>query len=160
MAKKINIRLDFSEDNFFTGISCHKREYWVAYNLNHHLKLNLERIKDLPVFNEKSEEILNFPIYHFEDSNSLVTYYLVSNSVTEGKLFPTFKTLDYFLLVSGHFSPVLGSGLIGEIKKIPKILAAYEIKISDNKFIGGFLTDLEIHMIELLKYSKNINPPH
>jgi hypothetical protein len=155
MAKKINIRLDFSEDNFLIGISCHKRDYWLGYQLNKALDIDFERITDLTVFSEKNNNSLKYPIFYFDKSDSMISYYLISNYNTEGKLFGDFKTLDYFLLINGYISGDLLSETLNSVKKIKNVLAAYEIKISGNKNIGNFLSDLELHMIEFLRNAKN-----
>jgi len=155
MAKKINIRLDFSEDNNLIGISCHKKDYWIAFQLNHILQINLERIPDLTVYSDKNKNNLNFPIFYFENKDTLVSYYLISSYNPQGKLFAEFKGLDFFLLINGYLSKELLAETLQSVKRKKNVLAAYEIEISKMKTIGNFLSDLELHMIEFFRTQKN-----
>lgn len=148
MAKKIKIDIDFSQDNFLIAISCHQKDYWIAYRLNESLKLNLKRMKDLPVFQAKLDKLVEYPLFSFEDADTCVGYYLVSNHNPESKLFSSQRATDYFLLANGTVSVADKKVLVDQIKRIPKVLTAFHLDLSLIKNIDSFLSDLELFMLE------------
>lgn len=148
MAKKIKIDIDFSQDNFLIAISCHQKDYWIAFRLNEALGLDLKRMKDLPVFQAKLDKLVEYPLFSFENVDSCVGYYLVSNHNPESKLFPSQRTMDYFLLANGTVSEVEKKMLVQKLRGIPKVLTAYHIELSKIKTIDSFLSDLELFMLE------------
>ncbi|MEZ5196965.1 MAG: IPExxxVDY family protein [Bacteroidales bacterium] len=148
MAKKIKIDIDFSQDNFLVAISCHQKDYWIAYRLNEALKLNLKRMNDLPVFQSKMEKLVEYPLFSYEDPDTNVGYYLISNHNPESKLFPAQRTTDYLLLANGTVGASEKKVLLERIKKIPKVLTAYELELSRMKNIDSFLSDLELFMLD------------
>ncbi len=154
MVKKIRIKLDFSEDNFLFGISCHKPEYWVALTLNNVFHLNLERIPDLPVFHEKLEVLISYPLYYYVAKEKDITFYLFPNHHPDGKLFPSQKNTDYFVLVNGIVKEEEKKEFVTDLKKIRHILASFEIPLNKIKNLDGFLSDLELHLIEMNKRKK------
>lgn len=151
MAKKFKIDIDLKQDNCLLGISCHKKDYWLAFNINDILKLKLSRIADLPVYDSKLDIPLKYSLFYFKEPNTLISYYLLSNYNPEGKLFPTQKTIDYFILINGRTEDTFKTDIARKIKQIPNVLTAFEIEISGIKNIENFLSDLELHMLDLTK---------
>jgi len=98
MPKKINIDIDFSSDNTLLAVSCHKKDYWMAYNLNETLKLVLRRIDDLPFYDQGLDKLIKYSLFHYFDPDTQLSYYLISNYNPEGKLFRAHKTTDFFIL--------------------------------------------------------------
>lgn len=154
MAKKVKVDIDFSQDNLFLGISCHRKDYWLAYQLNETLKTALSRLDDLPVYKPNPDLLINFPLFYSFDEVNCLSYYLFPNHNPEGILFPGLKGVDYFLLLNGFINDQDKVGLLTSIKGIKNVLASYEIDLARVKEIPGFLSDLEIHMIEILKAKK------
>jgi len=148
MPRKLKIDIDFSQDNTLIGISCHKKDYWVAYKLNDHLQLNLKRIDDLPVYNSKLDIVINYPLFNFHNPDTLNCFYFFSNYNPEGKIFPSLKSIDYFLLINGPINEKEVSEMINTLKKIPNILTAYKHDLGKVKDSEGFLSDLELHILE------------
>ena len=151
MAKKFKIDIDFSQDNLLIGISCHKKDYWLTFKINDLLKLNLSRIEDLPVYNSKFDMLLKYTLFYFEEPNTLKSYYLFSNYNPEGKLFPSRKNIDYFVLVNGRTDDNYKLNIVSTIKQIPNVLTAFEIEITGTRDMDNFLSDLELHMLERKK---------
>ncbi|MCD4697983.1 MAG: IPExxxVDY family protein [Bacteroidales bacterium] len=151
MAKKIKLNIDFSQDNTLIAVSCHKRDYWLAYQLNHAIKLGLRRINDLPYFSNVQEEFVKYPLYFSEKTDQQISLYLISNYNTEGKLFPDHKTMDFFLLIQGIIDNKYKNELISKIRKINGVLTAYEPGLNKIKNFNNFLSDLEMHMMECFK---------
>ncbi len=154
MAKKVKIEIDFDQDNFLVGISCHRKDYWIAYKINETLKINLKRTEDLPVFNNKLGELICYPLYFYHDFDCEINFYLLINHNKKAKLFPSQKTTDYFLLINGPASENFVQDKVKKIKAIPNVLMAFEIGLSKIKVIDNFLEDLELHMLEVSKKMK------
>jgi hypothetical protein len=154
MPKKVKVDIDFSQDNVFLGISCHKKDYWIAYHLNDAIGVEMARMDDLPVYKPKPDILINFPLFYYLDESNCNSFYLFPNNNLEGILFPELKGIDYLLLINGFLNERDKTKLIASVKGVNNILAAYEINLSKLKEIPGFLSDLEIHMIEILKKQK------
>jgi len=151
LAKKIKIDIDFSSGNTFLAISCHKKDYWMAYKLNEALKFSFRRIADLPFYDEGLDKILNYALFHYVDPDTYLSYYLLSNSNPEGKLFRAYRTTDFFILIHGSLENNDVQDFITKTKSIKGVLTTYKINIPDIKYFGLFLSDLELHMVEVLK---------
>jgi len=151
MAKKIKIDIDFSSDNTFLAISCHKKDYWIAYQLNEALKFSFRRMDDLPYYDEGLDKILNFALFQYIDPDTNLSFYLLSNFNPEGKLFRALRTTDFFILIHGRVKENEVEDLLAGIKKIKGVLTAYKMDIDSIKDFGLFLSDLELHMVEVLK---------
>jgi len=148
MPKKIKIDIDFNQDNSLIGISCHKKDYWTAFQLNELLDIHLRRFDDLFVYKTQQDVQLSYPLYYYSDSDSLINFYFFSNHNQEGKLFPAQKTIDYFLLINGVVAESKLAQFISAIRGRTGIIAAYKLDLKRIKNYEDFLTDLELYMME------------
>lgn len=155
MAKKIKIVIDFKEDNTLLAISCHKKEYWVAYQLNEVLNIKLNRVEDLPYFNPALNSFVLYPLYYFMSDKDETAYYLLSNSNIQGKLFPAYKTNDYFLLTHGRPPETDQLNLAPKVRTIKGVQGVFDVEMDKIKDIDNFFSDLELHMINVLKSSSD-----
>lgn len=154
MAKKIKIDIDFNQDNSLIGISCHKKDYWIAFQLNELLHINLRRLDDLSVYKSQQDLQLLYPLYYYLDNDNLINYYFFSNHNQEGKLFPAQKTIDYFLLINGLIAEDKLQQLVSHIRNKPGVIAAYKLDLKKIKNYEDFLTDMELYMMEILQSKK------
>lgn len=154
MAKKIKIDIDFNQDNSFIGISCHKKDYWTAFQLNEILHINLRRFDDFCAYKPKQDIQLTYPLFYYNDTDSLINYYFFSNHNQEGKLFPAQKTIDYFLLINGLIAESKLEQLVSAIRSRNGIIAAYKLDLEKIKNYEDFLTDLELYMIDNVHLKK------
>lgn len=148
MAKKIKIDIDFNQDNSLIGVSCHRKDYWIAFQLNELLHINLRRFDDLFIYKTQQDIQLSYPLYYYTDYDNLINYYFFSNHNQEGKLFPAHKSIDYFLLINGVLADKALQLLIGQIRNRPGILGVYKLDLKKVKNYEDFLTDLELYMME------------
>ncbi len=151
MAKKIKLNIDFTEDSTLLGISCHKRDYFLAFQINEHLKIHLKRLKDFPFYNPKTESLLSYAFFYYFNPDTQLAYYMVSNFNPESKLFSELSSIDYFILVQGRFTEIMKKEHLKEMKKINGVLTAYNVDYSKLKDFDNFLEDLELHITEILK---------
>jgi len=145
MAKKIKLSPGSSYDYTTIGIACHMRDYRFAYFINEQLGFHFRRIDDLVSGEENSARNYSFFIYENQDDRR--NYYLVSNYHEEGRLIPSEKGADFFLIVNDLLSSGNKKQIINKIQKISQVLAAYEIpagKIKDLEVIFG---EIEEHLL-------------
>jgi len=154
MVQKVKIDIDFDQDNFLVGISCHRKNYWIAYKINEALKVQLKRTDDLQVYNNKLEEMIRYPLYFYHDFDCEINFYLLTNNHKKAKLFPSQKSTDFFLLINGPASEKFILEKVKKIKSIPNVLMAFEISLSKIKKMDNFLEELELHMLEISKKIK------
>lgn len=145
MAKKILFE-NRSEPVLFTlfGISCHLKDYRLTFLLNKKLELEFTKMED---FN-------NYSFYYCRDEDRFNTYYLLGNRGQDTILFPGLKQTDFILLVEGPFKKVQKEKLLENIRAIQNVLTSFEIRFETIKNYESVLTDLEIHMMQILKESK------
>lgn len=156
MAKKIYLETR-SEAAFYTliGISCHYKDYRLSFLLNHYLDFNLSRLDDLSVLSAGRKEPADFSFYFYKDEDQRNTFFLVSNRSLEYVLVPETKQLDFLLIIEGEFNRNRKDAVLKSIRSIPSVLAAYELKLSEIKNYETLLTDIELHMMNVIKTSRN-----
>jgi len=149
MAKKTSI-LPSPGPSPFTlfGVSCHLNDYRLSYLLNS--KLELEFIK--------MDDFQGFSFYLYQDEEFFTNYYLLSNRTQESILFPELKQTDFLLLTEGPMKKFSKEELLKNIRGIPHVLTAFEIRPQTIKNYETMLNDLEIHYMKIkksatLKYS-------
>lgn len=145
MAKKIKLTSGSSYDYTTIGIACHMKDFRFAFFMNEQLGFHFKRMDDLISGNEKEQRAYSFYVYtNPEDRRN---YYLISNYHEEGRLIPSEKGVDFFLIINDVLPASLKKQLTGKIQKIPQALAAYEIpsgKVKDLEIIFG---EIEEHLL-------------
>ncbi|MGB3606100.1 MAG: IPExxxVDY family protein [Psychroserpens sp.] len=143
---------DFYDASFsLLAIHCRLEDYRLAYLLNKHLGLKLERKpKDL----DYNYFAASFSIYEWENTKFDILWNLVSNiCITEeaalqssGSLFenpltvtrtvnllPELKTVDYLLKVSNEHRNFNEKFVLNKIQTIPQVITTYTVNIDQIK---------------------------
>jgi hypothetical protein len=118
------------EDDYnflLVGISSHENDYRISWAFNTQLKMALKRTHNLQIHNPRVNEIQEFSIYRYTDSETLLQYELLSNRCDNGFLLEEMKNIDYILKISGDASKNFLVQLVNKIKKIDIITTAFEI---------------------------------
>lgn len=149
MAKKVKLNIDFTEDNSLIGVSCHKKDYWLAYHVNEKFRIHLRRLNDFPFYQVRSETLLRYPLFHAFLPDDQLGFYLIGNYNPDGALFPELKTTDYFILVQGRIPEKQKTVFLSELRSITGVLTAFYPDIVKLKEYDNFLADLELHMTSL-----------
>jgi len=145
MAKKIKLTSGSSYDYTTIGIACHMKDYRFTFFLNEKLGFRFKRMDDLVSGDEKEMHGYSFYIYtHPEDRRN---YYLVSNYHEEGRLIPSEKGADFFLIVNDVLPASLRKEIISKIQKVPQALAAYEIPAGKVKNLEIIFEEIEMHLL-------------
>jgi len=151
---KLILEDDFNNEFSLIAIHCSEEAYKMAYMLNKHVPLHLERkLVDLDFSNNGLE--LTFPIFEYEDELSYVLYNLVSNKSkslsakvhSSGGLFDQvasektvttyllkeFKNVDFFLKIHSDYEKVPTRKIVSVINEIEQVISAYSIEIENIK---------------------------
>jgi len=151
---KLILEDDFNNEFSLIAIHCSEEAYKMAYMLNKHVSLQLERKSlDLEFSNNGLE--VTFPIFEYEDDLSYILYHLVSNKskslsakvhssgglfdkITSEKTITTYlvkehKNVDFFLKIHSDYEKVPTRNIISSINKIEQVISAYSIEIEPLK---------------------------
>ena len=121
------------------------KDYRFAFFMNEQLGYHFKRTDDLVSGDEKESRAYSFYIYiNPEDRRN---YCLVSNYHEEGRLIPSEKGADFFLIVNDILPAIQKKDMIGKIQKIPQALAAYEIPTGKVKNLEIIFEEIEIHLL-------------
>lgn len=125
--KKIH-RLDGSHEVPFIliAISCHDSLLKTVWNINKQLNIDLNEY-EIPL-ESKENPSQTFPVFCDRKSSSLRVFNLISNKSSNFLLVKELPNIDFIFEISGEISKVDILSVIKEIKMIPGINAALEIK--------------------------------
>ena len=145
MAKKIKLASGSSYDYTTIGIACHMKDYRFTFFINEHLGIHFRRLDDLISGDEK--ESRNYSFYIYTNPSDRRNYYLVSNYHEEGRLIPSEKGADFFLIVNDLLPANQKKEMISKIQKVPQALAAYEIPTGKVKNLEIIFEEIELHLL-------------
>ena len=154
MPKKLRLDIGYDNDYILIGIASHLRDYRLIWAMNLKMQLDLKKMEDLKIFQDKKNEFNTFSLFFYEEPHKYKTYYLISNSGEKGLLFPEHKQTNYFLLIKGNITSEKKIELVKNIYTIVNILTVHTISLSTIKNIDNFFSDLELFMLEMSKKKK------
>lgn len=124
----IDIEPDF--DFEVLAISCHEKDYRLAWAMNVHFGWSLTCDKDHAVLERGVRQ--NFERFTYRDDAEGLMYVLLSNNSVWGKLLPEYSGFDFFLLISGRELIEKQEIKLG-LRKIPFVLALMELQLENVK---------------------------
>lgn len=149
-------KLKHTSDDFpeitLVGITTTLEDYRMAFFINKETPIKLERLDNLPVFDEKLKDLIAFTLYLWHDDDQRLSYYLISNEHEQGKLISLYPHANYFLLIKGRRNDVNSKNLLSTLRKLPLVSFVFLADISKIKELNGILYDLELH--ELSQFPK------
>lgn len=153
------LKLDSSLDKNFTliGIASHHRDYRLIWSMNEKMNLHLVKLDDLKIFNDKKNEFQEHSLYYYNEPQTFKTYYFIINPGEQRMLFPEHRQTNFFLLIKGNVSEAMKNEIVKNIYTIGIVLTVHSIPLSSIKNIDNFLSDLELHMLEIQKKRKKKN---
>jgi|WetSurMetagenome_2_1015567.scaffolds.fasta_scaffold57312_2 hypothetical protein len=154
MARKSILESAYEPIGLLVGISTTLRDYRIAYFLNKLLEIDLKAITDLPVYHEKLQQIVRFPLFWHHHRHLRTDFYLIANNNGEMLMLPTLKNFNYFLILKGDAPDDHFDDLPRLLRDIPDIQAAFPIVPDTVKNFANILSDLELHMIEVIQNAK------
>lgn len=146
-------RLDstFEPADAFVGIATNMPVIQLVHYINSLTRLNLVREKDLPVYSEKTDRLIEYTFYHYQDDDYRSVFCLLSNSISGLYLLPTHKEFSYFMIIQGAIPEDKIKQLSTEIKAITGVQMTAIIKQEPARIFEPILQDLEIHLTQLNK---------
>jgi hypothetical protein len=152
MAAKSRLDPTFEPADAFIGIATNMPVIQLVHYINSHTLLKLVRENDLPVYSEKSDTLIDYKFFHYQDDDYRSTFCLLSNSSSSGlHLLPAHKQFSYFLVIQGAIPEERVTQLVARIKSIAGVQLAAIINQEPIKILGPVLQDLEIHLTQLNK---------
>jgi hypothetical protein len=145
MAKKIKLTSGSSYDYTTIGIACHMKDYRFAFFLNEQLGFRFRRLDDL--VSGEENETRNYSFYIYSHPEERRNYCLVSNYHEEGRLIPSEKGADFFLIINDILSSDRKKEIISKIQKVPQAIAAYEIPGGKVKNLEQIFEEIEVHLL-------------
>ena len=129
------------------GISCHLKSYRLSFAMDHSLGFGFRRIKDFEIPESNEDQNLWYPFLICDDKEFKNQFCLVGNHHPQGKLLPSLRQVDYFLMARNPMEKSYISNILIKIRSIPQVLAAYEIIPSKTKDIDVLMEEMELHLL-------------
>jgi hypothetical protein len=145
VAKKIKLSSVGSYNYTTIGIACHMKDYRFTYFLNEQMGFQLKRMNDLKLGVEQDSLGYSFYLYNIPEERR--NFYLVSNYHEDGRLIPSEKGADFFLIVNDVLPLVQKKKLISKIQKIPQVLAAYDIPPGKANNLEVIFEEIEMNLL-------------
>lgn len=123
----------------------------MAYQLNKTFGINLTKVNDLPYYHDKLNTLVDYSLFYSRELEDHRSYYLIGNFNPKGKLFPAYKTSDFFLLIHGEEPGSQQQQSLAQLRKVKGVLGVFDTELGKIKDLDNFLSDLELHMIHVLK---------
>lgn len=143
--KKLKLTGETSSDFTIIGISCHLKDFKMAYLLNTKLGFSLKRVAD---FTSPDHEDRLYPFFLCYNPDERKNFMLISNHHPNGKLMPKLKNFDFFLVADDLLTPSRAGSLLEKIRKTEKVLMAVGIERESLKEFDRIASDLELHLLE------------
>jgi hypothetical protein len=108
-------RLIVEEDYDFLcyGLSCHIKDYRVAWHLNQSLKFNFRRSQ--VEIRDRSGETFEYATFVHRDPKSHIRYILINNFSGNQPLIKAYKQFNMLMVVEGYIDIFDGEGFIGNL---------------------------------------------
>lgn len=111
------------------GISCHLKDFRVAWNLNRLFRFDLIRHNlDLP---DREGTTHSYSKYVYHDSDNHLRYFLVSNFSEDITLIKTLKEYDYFLLIEGYIDIFDEERFLDQLQALESLQMVAEVNPED-----------------------------
>jgi hypothetical protein len=94
---KLKLKPDFDFSVF--AISSYLNDYQISWQINKALGIDLKRMTDFVVKDDKNNISNNFTLYYFDDTKLNTQYSLISNKSEKGLLIREFSKTDFFLKI-------------------------------------------------------------
>ena len=156
--KKKKIIPEFEAHHGFVvfSLNASQEDFRIAYQLNKHAGLQLQRDENLLVYQDGNSDPVQFSFFHC-NRDKRTTFYLIHNLQSQEPLIK-----NYFLLIAGYFSDTDQGTLLEEISKIPDVLSINPLTLSPAKnakkaqlktieLLNLILNDLEYHTLAIAK---------
>ncbi|MEJ2594696.1 MAG: IPExxxVDY family protein [bacterium] len=155
MAKKLKLEVDYFEGYHMFSIATQSKDYTLAFHINHALNIELKKYDDLTVEGRKG----TYPWFYFTQGQHSPTFYLIGNNHSDGKIIPTQKGIDYYLLIRELFDNEMLSHYAAALRKIPGILGVFITNMKNIRHLDLLIESVELHEMETVARPGKIKQP-
>lgn len=148
MAKKLLLEYEDENPYYYIGISSSIMDYQMIFDLNKHLSLKFKHV-DAFHFKTKNKEYI-YSLYTFLDNVNLVNYYLISNKDINTSLVPSFKHLDFFIIMEGEVDENTVDEMARDIKKLSRVLFSSQLSADNFDKIKNLRYEFDMHLEKVL----------
>jgi hypothetical protein len=127
-SRKLRLEAVVEEDFYAAGIACALRDYRLAFQLNQHLFLGLERIADAGWVEGSPPEDGGFSRYRAVNELDKSEIYLISNRFNGKTLLSAQRQADFILLACGSWYADEFPDLLASVRPLPEIQTVFSIK--------------------------------
>jgi hypothetical protein len=121
------------------------KDYRFTFFLNEQLGFQFKRMNDLKLGIEEGSRGYSFYLYTIPEERR--NFFLVSNFHEDGRLIPSEKGADFFLIVDEILSAAPKKALISKIQKMQQVLAAYEIPAGKANNLEVIFEEIEMNLL-------------
>lgn len=122
--KKHTLELDKEMDFDMIGICSHHSDYRLAWAINQHLELHLEKCDEDYCLTDKKGGTSDHSMYEYTDEGNRLSYFLIKNKGQGKFLIPEKPSIDFFLFLCENWA-VDVTNIIKDLKAVPSILGVY-----------------------------------
>lgn len=144
MAKKLKLDIDYFEDYILLSIATQMKDYTLAYHINEQLDINLKKYDDLVASGNGAA----YPWFYYCEAANNPSFYLIGNNHPKGKLTPTQKNIDFYLLIKEFFDSDLLNHYVSCLRKVPGVLGVFGANMSSVKNLDVMIELVELHELE------------
>lgn len=144
MAKKLKLDIDYFEDYRLLSIATQMKDYTLAFHINKQLDINLKKYDDLVVPGNDAA----YPWFYFREGTNNPSFYLIGNNHPNGKLTPTQKNIDFYLLIKEFFDSDLLNHYLSSLRTVPGVLGVFGTNMSSIKNLDVMIELVELHELE------------
>ncbi|MFT7613410.1 MAG: hypothetical protein ACI9J3_002383 [Parvicellaceae bacterium] len=124
---------EYDYDFKLIGISCHAKDYRLAWAINKELGYRMEKEEyALDILSNNPLERSEHPVYSFYDEDEQNEYFLIGNRVGAGYLIPELRQADFVFMIKASL-PVDVIKETTNLRKIALVLTAFEIDVAKLK---------------------------
>jgi hypothetical protein len=145
VARKLKLTSGTTYNYTTIGIACHMKDYRFTFFLNENLGFQFKRMDDLKLGEEEGALAYSFYLYNIPAERR--NFFLVSNYHEDGRLIPSEKGADFFLIVDDILPAAQKKELTGKIQKIPQVLAAYNIPPGKSNNLEVIFEEIEMNLL-------------
>jgi len=152
MTRKLKLKIDYFDEYHMVAIVSHMKDYRLAYHINQKTGSHLKKFDDLAVVNGGEH---NYTWYCCHEKENHMRLYLIGNSDKGGKLIPSRKEIDFFLLIKNAINTEKVNNMLKEIRSIRDVVGVFNQEMELIKDMDVLLEVIELHELEQFKGKQN-----
>jgi hypothetical protein len=147
MVIKLSSNIDYFEDSQLLGLVSQLKDYRLAFFVNNQMGFNFKKYSNLDFYSGSGKK-KSASWYYYYDEQLSAKMYLIGNSTDGGKLIPSKKEIDYFLLFKEFQSTEYADSTLSKLRAVSNVLAVFKLDLNNIKEADILMEQVELHEIE------------